>query len=374
MPDQLPRKFADWKQAAKCNNIDHTQSLSAGTTFPSGSKFNFEHFLRLRVLYIEEQRPKSLGESPGFPRERLEEMKRTLKEDTDASFLRSFLQDRGKIVSDWNVKNAKKAGVFAVALEHLHLIAKRGVRILEDYEDISDLKIISSPRKSRSMTKSGAHYHQSSVSTMPPSTPTPKPQKSHFESLILNDNSDDFDISSLTIDSAEEVVSAPNSDLRRARDLVERSDFSPGDEQTVNAALVALIMALSWSLGYTGRAHHDRARLSIPRDAETDLYAACVDGLIMHLNEDKYNGFMEAKRDFRGQNQSVRRQIAAQMAAFIFEQDVVLAEKETEKETRKAPKGKGKKAEAKSSSKGKGKKVEDKEDRIKDKDGGDQER
>ncbi|CAD6591491.1 MAG: hypothetical protein ASARMPRED_005413 [Alectoria sarmentosa] len=366
MSEELPDQRIAWRQAAQRNNIGHNQPLTAGPALVSGSKFKFEHFLRLRVLYIQEQRPEILAETPGFPRERLKEMKRILKEDSGVSFLETFLQDGKDIGTRWNVDYAKKSGKFAVALEHLHLIAKRGVHDMADEDDISDLKIISSPPKTQSVTQSGAHYHRPSLSTPTPSTPTRKPRGYYYESPPtplkrppVNDLSDDFDMSSLTI-SQKEVISPPNSDLRRAKNISERSAFSPGDEQTVNAALVALIMALSWTLGYTGRVHHDRARFSISKDTETDLYAACVDGLVMHLDRDEINGFMEVKPNFRGDNLSVRRQITAQMAAFIFEQDVVLAGKETEKETKKVPKGKGKKAEAKG-------------DKNKDKDGGDQE-
>ena len=355
MSDKLPRKPRDWRQAAKSNNIEHNQSLSAGTEFVSGSKFEVKHFLRLRVLYIEEQRPASLAESPGFPRESLEKMKKILKKDTDASFLKKFLQEREKVESDWNVDKSKKAGKFAVAMEHLHLIANRKDRGMEDDEDISDLKIISSPSK----TRLGAHYHEISHSTTAPSTPTPRPQQFSHELPLFDDSNDDFGMSFLSMDSPEAAISAPNSDLRAAKDNFERYGFSPGDEQTVNAALVALIMALSWLLGHTGRVHHDRKKFSIPKDDKTYLYSACVDGVIKHLNGDEYNGFMEVKRAFRGANSAVRRQIAAQMAAFIYEQGAVPAEKEIEKETEKASRGKGKKAKAK-------------EDKIKDTDGANQ--
>ena len=84
----------------------------------------------------------------------------------------------------------------------------------------------------------------------------------------------------------------------------------------IGPAFVKLIVALSWVIGYVGRVHHDRARFSIPKDVETDLYVACVDGVIMDLEKDKCNAFMEVKRDLRADNSSVRRQIAAQMAAF----------------------------------------------------------
>ena len=151
-------------------------------------------------------------------------------------------------------------------------------------------------------------------------------------------------------------------DLRREEERSERSEFSPGDGQTVNAALVALIMATSWSLVYTGRVHHDRASFSIPnKESANDLYTACVDGLILHLNGVKCNGFMEVKRHFRGDNKAVRSQIAAQMAAFIYEQDVVLAEKgseATEEANRETTKKATKEATGKAI-KGKGKELKD---------------
>lgn len=354
MSGRLPTRPGDWRQAAKRNNIDHTQSLSAGTDFVSGSKFEVKHFLRLRVLYIEEARPKTLANSPGFPRESLNEIEQILKKDAHASFLKKFLQGRENLGRDWNADKAKKAGKFAVAMENLHLIANRKVREMKDDEDIDDRKIISSPPKPRL----GAHYHEISHSTTAPSTPTPRPQQFNEELSAFDNSNDDFGMSFLSMDSPEQAISAPNSDLRGAIHNFERSGFSPGDEQTVNAALVALIMALSWILGHTGRVHHDRIKLSIPKDDKTYLYSACVDGVIKHLNRDEYNGFMEVKRAFRAENSSVRRQIAAQMAAFIYEQDAVPAEKEIEKET-KAPGGKGKKAKAE-------------EDKIEDDGGGNQ--
>ena len=115
-------------------------------------------------------------------------------------------------------------------------------------------------------------------------------------------------------------------ELRRAEDEFERGDFSPGDEATVNAALVNLITVLSMLLKMRGCVHHDRTNYSIlSGDRKTELYRAGVDGLILYAGKDRVNAFMEVKRDFRGRNQAVRRQIAAQMAAFIYHQDIELA-------------------------------------------------
>ena len=355
MSDKLPENLSDWRQAAKRNDIWHAQSLAAGTPLASGSKFKFEHFLRIRVLYLGKLLPAEIAESRLFSQEEFDKMKSMLERDTDAAFIKTFLQVSANIERDWDAQKAKQCGKFAVALEHLHLIASRYVRNMTASEDISDQKILPSPVKTRSMTRPGTHNDEGSHRSIYPTTPTRVPRRLHTESLSLSlpsgesPPSGDFELSSLSLGSEEETFSPPDTDLRQAMDMHERSTFSPGDEQTVNTALVTLIVALSWVIGYVGRVHHDRARFSIQKDDETDLYMACVDGVIMDLEKDKCNAFMEVKRDFRGDNSSVRRQIAAQMAAFIFQQDVVLSEKvsktEMEKGSGKAAKGKGKDSE-----------------------------
>lgn len=364
MPDGFPTSKAAWRSAAESNKIGHTQIVTAGIDLVSGSKFKFEHFLRLRVLYSSEEDPKTLAGSPGFPKKRLETLDKILKEDPDVTFLKTFLRRDTDISHRWNVHIAKKTGKFAVALEHLHLIAKRGIREIGVDEDISGPKIVLSPLKTRSFSSTRSDAYEPSSSRTEPRTPTRNPQQSSFASAPPVNDIDDIDLSKMDLsnmtESQEESIPPPSSELRQAKDDYERSDFTPGDEQTVNAALVALIMALSWLLGHHGRVLHDRARFSVSTDAEADLYSADVDGVILHRNGDKYIGFMEVKRNLRGRNRSVRRQIAAQMAAFIYEQDVGLAEKETKKETKKGPQGKGKTSMAK-------------EGKKKDKDGGNQE-
>lgn len=56
---------------------------------------------------------------------------------------------------------------------------------------------------------------------------------------------------------------------------------------------------------------------------------------------------MEVKRDSHAENSSERRQVAAQMAAFIYEQYLVLTDEGTDEELEKAPERKGKQANAK---------------------------
>lgn len=369
MSDRLPETVSQWKRAATTKQIGHTQRLTDGTAFVSGSKFQSEHFLRLRILYKAEQRLKHLAESSGLSIERVEKMAKILREDADAVFLQRFLRDEQKLQSEWDVDKAKSSGIFAVAMELLHLIASRKLRETEINEDTNDNSIIVSPIRSRNITQPVPHHRSQPNSTTSFSTPLRMPSTNYFESPLTN-----VDGSSLLMDDLPgREGNQINSDLRQEKEKSERSEFSPGDEQTVNAALVALIMATSWLLGYTGRIHHDRASFSIPkRESANDLYTACVDGLIMHLNGVKCNGFMEVKRDFRGENKAVRRQIAAQMAAFIYEQDVVLAEKESEatKEANREIKKKATKKAMGKAMKGKGREAEAKQGQLQPKDGG----
>lgn len=344
MSDRLPRTKSEWRKAAKGKSIRDTQSLAVGSAFVSGSKFQFEHFLRLRVLYRERQNPRDLVDSSYFPNESLKEIASILEDEPDTLYLRQFLVGKEAIEKLWNAEKAKKSGSFAIAIELLHLIASRKVLEMDVDEDNTDTKIVLSPKKSYKINQSSSHYR--TLSNPAAATPTPLStlRKDYYESPLS-----DLDISGLSIALPGKENAQIRYDLERAEEKFERSDFSPGDEQTVNAALVALITALSWLLKSTGCVHHDRATFSIPsRDEDTDLYKADVDGLILHLSKDKYNAFMEVKRDFRSQNQAVRRQIAAQMAAFIFQQDIALAEQgaeqKTVKETEKAKKGKGKRA------------------------------
>ena len=343
MSDGLPTKKSDWKNAANVKKIGHTQALATGEAFVSASKFEFEHFLRLRVLYTERNPPKDIVTSSGFPSERLEEVVKSLWQDANVLFLKAFLKDKRSLEKDWDVDKAKRSGIFAVAMELLHLIASRKLREMGQTEDTTNNKIELSPGKPRTISQL-AHYRPRLDSAVEPSTPTRKPSGYYYESP----SSDVPDVSGLSFDEPGKGVDQIRSELRREEENFERSEFSTGDEQTLNAALVALIMALSWLLKFTGRVHHDRASFTIQgKDSDKDLYKACVDGLITHLKEEKCNGFMEVKRDYRGKNSPVRRQISAQMAAFIYVQDIARGEVAVEKAAQEVTKGKGKKAKAK---------------------------
>ena len=93
------------------------------------------------------------------------------------------------------------------------------------------------------------------------------------------------------------------------------------DEQIVNMCLENLLMALSNVMGFYGRMVSDRRAFVVPRDETSNLYQACVDGLIMTPNRQDIMAFIEVKRSLRSTNNSVYRQIGAQMAAFIYNHD-----------------------------------------------------
>ena len=343
----LPTKRTLWEKAAKNNNIQPL--LADGDEIPSASKFQIDHFLRLRILYIQTQSPNDLAASDGFPVRSLRDVKDLLDKDPHACFLKDFLGREENIKAHWNRESIDKSGKFAMPLEHLHLIAKRGPVQMQPYQDLDENKIVWSPPKTRAASKSGALDLRGS-----PSTP------SHRRLLLRG--RDDYgaspnlseDFSGLSI----EPFSPPDTDLRGAKDDYYRSEFSQGDEQTVNATLVDFMIALSWLLGFTGRILHDRAKFVIPKDDETHLYSASVDGLIRYLHDDTINGFMEVKGNLRGKNQSVRRQIGAQMAAFVYHQDIKISKNKVEPAVQSLFKGKGKQAKNKGN-KAKGKEVED---------------
>ena len=69
----------------------------------------------------------------------------------------------------------------------------------------------------------------------------------------------------------------------------------------------------------------------------------------MHLHDERLNGFMETKGDLRGLSLPVTRQIGAQMAAFIYDQDIKISKNKAGREFKTAHKGQGKQAKGKGS-------------------------
>ncbi|MCJ1456284.1 hypothetical protein MMC28_006644 [Mycoblastus sanguinarius] len=111
-----------------------------------------------------------------------------------------------------------------------------------------------------------------------------------------------------------------DSQTQEAQEKYKRMMFEKGDEQTVNACLVALIMPVEWIFGRSGTVHLDREPQQLRGDDGELLYKACVDGVIAGTNS-VTKSFIEVKRDLRGKDKGVRMQEGAQMAAFIFQDE-----------------------------------------------------
>ena len=68
---KLPAQKTAREQAAKDYDIQPLQLLTDGDAMASASEFEFDHLLRLRILYTQRVRPEKLAISDGFPTERL---------------------------------------------------------------------------------------------------------------------------------------------------------------------------------------------------------------------------------------------------------------------------------------------------------------
>lgn len=321
----LPSTTAQWKQVASSLQIPLERPLIEAPALPSGSKFNLEHFLHLHIIYSGETKLKVLGKENWFPQEELRTTRKSLEADQQIKKLRGYLNKDTKISNAWTMARVKEQSYFAVALEHLHLISSKKPEISLDQSHNDSPKISWSPTKISNLSTSVAALNLSSPLTPPPtssSLPMPILRRRLFDLRPSYDSDDSVENPrSASAVSGASTISPPNTDLRRAQDVYALENFTYGDEQTVNACLVALIMALSWTLGVNRRVRLDRELFTVPRDHDTTLYAAAVDGLIMTMTRDNPQAFMETKRDLRTKNTDVRRQIAAQMASFIYTQE-----------------------------------------------------
>lgn len=113
----------------------------------------------------------------------------------------------------------------------------------------------------------------------------------------------------------------PGTDKRLAQRDFARATLVLSNEQTVNVCLENLLIALFNVMGYYGRIASDRRAFVVPKDDASNLYQACVDGLILAANRQGIMAFNEVKQSLRSTNDSVYRQIGAQMAAFIYSHD-----------------------------------------------------
>ena len=249
MSDLLPKNKPEWRRAVKSKSIDATLSLAVGGAFVSGSKFQIHHFLRLRVLYKPICNSKHLAKAPSFLKDNLEKVETILLGEPEVLYLRQVLKGEEAIGENWDDESSRKSGRFVIPMENLHTIASRKVYNMVANEDTSDTKIVVSPVKA-----SEIRIHNRSLSDPMgwTSTPISRIRKDYNESLLS-----EIDVSGLSIALSGTGNDLVYSELRRAEDEFERGDFSPGDEATVNAALVNLITVLFMLLKMRGCVHHD---------------------------------------------------------------------------------------------------------------------
>ena len=326
-PRNLPTNRSKWLDMTKNSNAT---SFAGGDFLPSGSQFALPHFLRLHILHRPGgKRPDAKGfiqdlaedHRECFPKKLSEELKIALNKDKEIQYLSKVLAN-AQNVHQWKKKGFVPSGRFAVGLELLHLIVARTPLSDDTEQDDAGTPKVFSPYNTRSHAKKAMPDLTSPLarlslqSGVPPQTPTSK------GGFVWEE-----DISQTSIDlSPGSVMSPPNTELRRIEDDYERTLLVTGDEQTVNACLIALLIALSHVLGSTGRIHFDRVSFLVRRADEEPLFRTCVDGVIKTA-KGRIKGFVEVKRYIRSERLEVRMQEAAQMAAFIYENSKSLDEK-----------------------------------------------
>ena len=320
----------DWESLAQENDIDVTQLLSNCPQLPSGSKFGMKHYLPLRILVVGEHsfnkqgRKKFRGQF--FPTDVAKRVLVKMKNDKSIQGIQRFLTMRDSI-KRWSVKSYRAVGPFGNGLEKLYQIVSR-VSATEDSDiDATDLKIFAPSPGAEPLSNLRFNLAaELQMATIDATDDLPLTPQVHRPSNRPNPNraarpgfmgatEDSFLMSTPGTD----VSSVPDTERRLAQRDFERATFVLSDEQTVNMCLENLLIALSNLMEFYGRIVSDRKAFVVP-----NLYQACVDGLIMTANRQQIMAFIEVKRRLRSTNDSVLRQIGAQMAAFILSHDHIV--------------------------------------------------
>lgn len=126
----LPATAAEWKEEFKTCKLIPLDFLNDSEELASGSKFEYDHFLRMRILYLfEDQIPKNLRPRLEniFPQHVRDEVEKTFQEDHDIGYMASFLELSKRIKEEWPKENPRAAGFFAIALAKLHQLCVKDV-------------------------------------------------------------------------------------------------------------------------------------------------------------------------------------------------------------------------------------------------------
>lgn len=328
MATVLPSTRGEWEKAIKSGNVP-TGLLSSADSFQSGSKFSMNDFLRLRIIHQSRLNPTNLYRHH-LPKPRVRRINELFNNNVEIQTLRQLLSAPNKIES-WNTEDALKAARFAVGLEHLYVIVSTPPkpRYPEDEtgQDTDLSKITNSPQVAREPRKpdEGNIDLSGKISKLNLKHPQDvQPQTPQNKSIFPT--AEEYD-TPLAFPSASTVISVPSpmdQDLSQAVESYKREMFQlTGDEQTVNACLVDLLIPIASILGSRGRVRFDRESFQVLKRGAMDgkaLFEVCVDGLIMNQDGKAIQAFMEVKRELRALKKNVRMQEGAQMAAFVYSQ------------------------------------------------------
>ena len=325
----MPESREHWESLARQHNVPLTQLFSDCSALPSGSKFTMEHYLPLRILVVDERsylkpkRKKFREQYLGGESRR--KVTTAIKANKSLQAVGKFLTKSERIKEHWNAKHYREVGPFGNGLEKLWQIAswksQPSIESEDSDEDTTNLRLFASLPSPRPVPVSSLRLNaalQSLSINRSPHTPPPRgrPIRNQGQAVYTWDDESEFGESPGT-----EMSSAPGTDKRQAVLDFEKTTLVLSDEQVVNICLENLLMALSNVMGFYGRLVSERRAFVVPKDKTTNLYQACVDGLVMAPNREDVIAFIEVKRRLRSANDSVYRQIGAQMAAFIYNHD-----------------------------------------------------
>ena len=343
--DRVPNSQTSWELQAGIHGVPSSQMFSSCPSLPSGSEFLMRHYLPLRILLVDEKsfnpKQRQAFRNRFFPADIRKKVSAVFRENRSIPAISKFLTSSDKISRYWSAERCAGVGMFGIGLEQLHQItARRNSSTLppgDDHEDDSDQTILGwdeTVEQSTSPTSLVQGLSQltigapRSVPVTPSKTLTPLKHRKALRRAIpprfgYQEDSEDDESGDMGSPRTE-ISSMPGTDEHIALRESEKTVIAIVDKQSVKKCLGCLLMALSNAMGHYGRIAWDRTAFVVPKDKTRYYYMACVDGLIMTADRASIMTFMDTKPSLRSTNESVLRQIGAQMVAFIITNDHAL--------------------------------------------------
>ncbi|KAG8530571.1 uncharacterized protein KY384_005074 [Bacidia gigantensis] len=303
----IARNATEWHNKILADPSEPVFRMNGQMKLHPGSSFSDQNVLSTRVIYNRYPQKGELESQHG------DLIQTTTTQLVSSKLTKDFgiLEDavsRSEYFESPTKELMKTAGQWVPAIECMHLIVTRATE-----EETSFVK----PSENRPVTRS--------QSRLMPAKDTA------IDNQVEEDvDSTGQDLSILTIisdESDQEEQSFIQSTSHRQEVEKEKMDeFVSGDEQTVNAVLILLIMPLASIDGVYGRVRFDRRQYRVINEKEC-IFSAKVDGIVLGQFQGKPEylrtvTFFEAKRALsRSDDATYRRQICAEMAAIIHNED-----------------------------------------------------